>query len=361
MSAVSEISGKITTPEERLLSQTHNGYSYFRTGDILVAKITPCFENGKIAFVEIPHRHGFGSTEFHVIRPDEQQICARYLFHFLRQTHIRLEGERKMTGSAGQRRVPRHFLEALEVPLFSISDQKRIASILDAAKSLQEKRRRAIGKLDSLTQSVFLEMFGDPIGNLKRWRSSTVGEQLAFQQYGPRFYNEVYAENGVRIVRISDLDNRGTLDFDKMPRLDVSEMDRCKYALRFGDLIFARSGATVGKVALIPEGAPPCIAGAYFITMRFNGNINPLYARGLFQTPSIRTIVSSRSRQSAQQNFSGPALRALPMPVPPLSIQNDFATRIRSIEALRPALSRSLANLNSLARSLENRFFRRDL
>jgi type I restriction enzyme, S subunit len=146
-----------------------------------------------------------------------------------------------------------------------------------------------------------------------------------------------------------------------MPRLAVSERDVSKYALRPGDLIFARSGATVGKVALIPEDAPVCIAGAYFITMRFSSEIHPMYALALFRTQAIRSIVSNRSRQSAQQNFSGPAIRALPMPLPPLPVQNSFAERIRSVAQVRLSMKNSLAGLNSLFESLQHRAFRGDL
>jgi type I restriction enzyme S subunit len=91
MAAVSE-AGTMSVLDYRKASELSNGFSYFRTGDVLVAKITPCFENNKIAVAEIDRVHGFGSTEFHVIRPHEDELDSRYLAYFLRQDSVRVAG-----------------------------------------------------------------------------------------------------------------------------------------------------------------------------------------------------------------------------------------------------------------------------
>ena len=135
------------------------GYNYMQTGDVLVAKITPCFENNKIAVADLDRTHGFGSTEFHVIRTNRSALNSRYLVHFLRQDSIRKAGEQRMTGSAGQRRVPRLFLEDLAIPLPPIDEQRRIAAILDQADNLRRKRRVALERLQFLRQADFIESF----------------------------------------------------------------------------------------------------------------------------------------------------------------------------------------------------------
>src|SRR5262249_21239012 len=140
MAAVSEERADVMPQSVRTFGQVKAGYTYFRNGDVLVAKITPCFENGKIAVAHLTHRHGFGSTEFHVIRAVEERLDRRYLVHFLRRERIRIEGERRMTGSAGQRRVPKSFIEGVEIPLQPLAEQRRIAAILDAADALRQKR-----------------------------------------------------------------------------------------------------------------------------------------------------------------------------------------------------------------------------
>ena len=175
MSAVTAETASTSHGENRCYGEVSKGYTPFRDGDLLVAKITPCFENGKIAQATLTHRFGFGSTEFHVIRPKPGKADARYLLHFLRQDRIRRDGERKMTGSAGQRRVPGHFLAGLSVPLPPLPEQRRIAEILDKADALRAKRRAALAQLDTLTQSIFLDMFGDPATNPKGWSTCRLG------------------------------------------------------------------------------------------------------------------------------------------------------------------------------------------
>ncbi|RYZ78138.1 MAG: restriction endonuclease subunit S, partial [Proteobacteria bacterium] len=162
MSSVSELTKSILREEERTFSEVSKGYTPFHSGDIILAKITPCFENGKLALANTSHHYAFGSTEFHVMRTDAEKLYNGYLFNYLKQPWIISEGSRKMTGSAGQRRVPRNFLESLEIPLPPLQEQKRIAAILDKADDLRKLRRDALQKLDDLTQAVFLEMFGDP-------------------------------------------------------------------------------------------------------------------------------------------------------------------------------------------------------
>jgi type I restriction enzyme, S subunit len=116
--------------ERRECKQVSKGYTPFINGDVLVAKITPCFENGKIAQAAISEQAGYGSTEFHVVRANSSVLDSRYLVHYLRQKSVRVDGERKMTGSAGQRRVPQYFLEGLDIPVPELAQQRRIAERL---------------------------------------------------------------------------------------------------------------------------------------------------------------------------------------------------------------------------------------
>ena len=168
MSSMSE-SGYVTVAAVRKSSELIKGYTYFQDGDVLVAKITPCFENGKIGQIQTTERHAFGSTEFHVVRASGKELNARYLHHFLRTEQVRSAGERRMTGSAGQRRVPKDFLKRLLIPLPEVSEQRRIAGILDQAEALRTKRRYSLTKLDDLNSAVFLDMFGSPTLNPKLW------------------------------------------------------------------------------------------------------------------------------------------------------------------------------------------------
>ena len=331
---------------------------YLIPGDILISSANSWNLVGKCCWVPaLPWRSTFGGF-VSVLRADRAKVDPRFLFRWFAaertQTTVRSFGQQ--TTNIANLNIERCLKLSLCVP--PLAEQQRIATILDRADALRAKRRAALAQLDTLRQSIFLDMFGDPASNPKGWDDAKLGDLLADMQYGPRFYNEAYVSDGIRIARITDLDDAGRLDFEAMPRMSVTEGDTAQYALKSGDLIFARSGATVGKVGLFSAANPPCIPGAYFIRMRFKDVVAPEYALAVLTAKSIRTIIESQSRQSAQQNFSGPGLRRLPMPLPPISLQHQFARVGDAIAFQRQVHQRSLVELDALFGSLQHRAFR---
>lgn len=326
----------------------------FDARHVLYGKLRPY-----LAKIARPSFDGICSTDIVPVLPGPR-VDRDFLARFLLLPESVASANARSTGANLPRLSPTALAE-IRVPLPPLAEQRRIAGILDRADALRAKRRAALALLDTLTQSIFLDMFGDPVSNPKQWENPTLGGLATSMHYGPRFFNEPYDPSGIRIVRITDLDESGALSFEGMPRLVVSDADRVNHALRSGDVIFARSGATVGKVALIRREDPPCIAGAYFIVMRFSARLDPTYVRGVLTALSTRSLVVARSRQAAQQNFSGPGLRALPMPVPPLRLQQDYAERVATIDKLKAAHRASLAQLDALFASLQHRAFRGEL
>lgn len=335
--------------------QAYQGNSCPQPGDILFSK------DGTVGKV-----HMVGETEpfavlssIAILRP-ESELNSGYLRHALRAPAVLAQAVRRKSGSA-IRRIILSDLKKVEIPLPTLSQQRRITAILDHADDMRTKRSTVLSKFDELPSAIFDKMFGDPVSNPKSWPMYRFEDQIESLQYGPRFHNEAYSSEGIRIVRITDLDRHGHLDFDSMPLMDVSDVDRAKYSLSNGDIVFARTGATVGKLALIGPQDPPCIAGAYFIRIRLRENIDPQYAAALLRTRSIQSIVVSGSYQSAQQNFSGPGLRALPFPCPPASLQRQFATAMRSLAERKHPLTQAVLRVDELFASLQSRAFRGEL
>lgn len=295
-----------------------------------------------------------------LIRVRPFKIDPEFLLHYFRHQAITLKFAEASRG-VGIYHLGREALASWLVPCPPAREQRRITAVLDQADALRTRRRKALANLADLAESIFLDMFGDPVANPKGWPGLSLGDKMTISQYGPRFYNESYAEDGIRIVRITDLDHMGRLDFESMPRMAVSETERRKYQLNAGDIVFARTGATVGKLALIRASDPPCIAGAYFIRMKFDKDVVPEYAEALLKTNSVRAIIWAGSQQSAQQNFSGPGLRALPFPLPPLALQRTFANRVSAVSAVREQQMRSAAALDEMFASLQYRAFRGEL
>jgi type I restriction enzyme S subunit len=131
MAAVDEHLAAITTPEVRPYAEVQKGYTAFAEGDVLFAKVTPCMENGKAAVASnLIGGVGFGSTEFHVLRPDTRLILAEYLLHFVRQPQFREQAKAAFVGTGGLQRVPPDFFKRVRLPLPSIPEQRRIVDAL---------------------------------------------------------------------------------------------------------------------------------------------------------------------------------------------------------------------------------------
>jgi len=142
MRAVSDIYGEISDMEEEKYGKLKKGFTSFINGDVLFAKITPCMENGKIAIaVGLKEGFGFGSTEFHVLRVEEKILFNKYLYYYLRNKTFRDEASKHMTGTVGQRRVPRQYLQDHLLPLPSLKEQYEIVRILKSLLSKEEEAK----------------------------------------------------------------------------------------------------------------------------------------------------------------------------------------------------------------------------
>ena len=163
MPAVEAETGKIDVSQTRAFRSVRQGYTPFRKGDVLFAKITPCMENGKMGVV--PHlvsEYGFGSTEFHVLRPAEG-IDPRFLYHAVSNRAFRHHAEHNMTGAVGQKRVPASILEDHEIWLPPTAEQRRIVERLEALFAEidrgVESLRAAKSTLDLYRQSLLKSAF----------------------------------------------------------------------------------------------------------------------------------------------------------------------------------------------------------
>jgi type I restriction enzyme S subunit len=123
--------GQIEATETKTIGEVQSGYTYFRNGDVVIAKITPCFENGKGAIARgLINTIGFGTTELHVIR-SSKDLDARFLFYITKSHQFRKLGEGEMYGAGGQKRVPESFIQDFRQPMPSITEQREIADFLD--------------------------------------------------------------------------------------------------------------------------------------------------------------------------------------------------------------------------------------
>ncbi len=343
--------------ERRALQQVSKGFTSFLDGDVLIAKITPCFENGKISQASVITPVAFGSTEFHVVRCGPK-LHDRYLLHFLRRQEIREDGERKMTGSGGQRRVPRHFIESLEIPLPPFTEQRRIAAILDKADSLRTKRRESLAQLDRLAQSIFVEMFGDLFTNTKGFPVSRLGDCCDVRDGthdSPSYVAEGYPLVTSKNLRDGKID---LSDVNFISEADYNEINR-RSKVDAGDILMPMIG-TIGNPVLVDE--EPAFAIKNMALIKFK----PESPQREFVLQFLRSdcfdgLVASKNKGGTQKFLALGEIRGLPLPVPEEASQTEFSKRIHAISRKRTCYEQALDGIDCLFSSLQHRAFRGEL
>jgi len=163
MTAVDERTGTIAKPEIVPYSKVSKGYTYFEEGDVLFAKITPCMQNGKHVIAKnLIDGIGFGTTEFHVLRPSGD-VLPEWVHFFIRQPHFLKEATLYFTGAVGQQRVPEEFLSNYIIPIPSLPVQERIIAELKEKMSRADKLRKSIEKqleaINALPQAILRKAF----------------------------------------------------------------------------------------------------------------------------------------------------------------------------------------------------------
>jgi type I restriction enzyme S subunit len=367
MSAVDAGAIDVVDHDTRCFADVSKGYTPFVADDVLVAKITPCFENGKIAQAKPTHRVAFGSTEFHVVRSNRDALDPRYLAHFLRQDRIRLEGQRKMTGSAGQRRVPEHFLASLQIPLPPLPEQRRIAAILDQADALRVKRRAALAKLDELTQSIFLDMFGDPATNPKGWPRQRLenlcetADDIKCGPFGTQLAQSEYTAEGVPLWGIRHVNAGFRTPTSEFLSANTAERLR-QYSILPGDIVMTRKG-TVGNCAVYPDVETIGIMHSDLLRLRVHraACVPTFLAHQLHHSRDVDRQVKMISGGAVMPGINVTKLKQLEVVMPSFPLQQWFAQRVACVRGMADDQGKSAEVLAVLFASLQHRAFRGEL
>jgi len=154
------VQGQVSHIEERTIDEVWSGFTYFKENDVVFAKITPCMENGKGAIMRnLKNSIGFGTTEFHVLRPLKAHSAAEYLFHLTHSEHFRALAEVNMTGSAGQKRVPRDFFDKFKVVAPTLILQNQFAERVQAIEAQKTQAQGSLVQAEDLFNSLLQKAF----------------------------------------------------------------------------------------------------------------------------------------------------------------------------------------------------------
>ncbi|MDJ0355059.1 restriction endonuclease subunit S [Paenarthrobacter sp. PH39-S1] len=364
MAQLSDVHGCVMSEDTRKVGDVRTGFTPFERGDLLVAKITPCFENGKIGRATIGNRWGAGSTEFHVVRANAA-LDPAYALHFLRRKEFRSAGKLRMTGSGGQQRVPASYVSEVKIPLPPLEEQRRIAAVLDKADQLRAQRRQALAHLDALTQSIF----DDLVKGSSSWPSVSM-ESLAAPTkssirtgpFGSQLLTSEFTDEGIAVLGI---DNAVQNSFQWKQRRFISEEkygQLKRYTVHPGDLIVTIMG-TLGRAAVIPDAIPTAINTKHLCCITLNRTLAvPEYIHAYFlQHPKASRHLRQTTKGSIMGGLNMGIIKSMPISLPPVKLQQTFAMRVAAVEHLKDQHRTELAELDTLFASLQNRAFEGEL
>lgn len=329
--------------EPRPWGSVKKGYTHFADGDVLLAKITPCFENGKAGLARgLPNGLGAGSTEYFVCRAKQAMLHPAYLFAYFKTHDFVRNGAVEMTGSVGHKRVPKDYVTGTSIPVAPLPEQKRIADKLDSVLARVDACRDRLDRIPALLkrfrQSVLAAATSGRLTEdwsgarpADEWRAVSLGEVATGFSYGSAAKS---APDGlVPVLRMGNIQD-GRVDWSDLVFTSNSE-EIGKYRLVAGDVLFNRTNSPelVGKTAVF-KGEREAIYAGYLIRIRCTERLLPDYLNYCLGSPAGRDYCwRVKSDGVSQSNINAKKLAAFEFLLPTLAEQHEIVRRVETLFA----------------------------
>lgn len=355
MSDVSE-SGDWITRQTRTLRSVTAGFTAFEEGDVLVAKITPCLENGKGAHARgLRNGIGFGSTEFHVLRA-RQGVEPRFVFHITQSRRFRQAAERQMVGSAGQQRVQRQFFDEFLVRDFSQGEQRAIVQILDTLDTAIRETEALIDKLKSVKQGLLHDLLTrgidangqlrppqseapqlykeSPLGWIPReWDTPSLSQACALIKDGTHL-PPVRVQEGPLLLSVRNLQGGRLVLTDQDTRVSESfyrQMHK-SWEIKKGDVLLAIVGATIGKTALVDDMPKFTLQRSVAVLRGVAGRLFNPFLHLYMRSDEFQSSLWDQVNQTAQPGIYLDQLGCIAIRAPLWSEQEEIHQRLQAAQ-----------------------------
>ncbi|MGV8804879.1 MAG: restriction endonuclease subunit S [Polaromonas sp.] len=314
MDAIGE-DGSLNLDKEKPISEVENGYTYFRNGDVTVAKITPCYENGKGALMQgLLNGVGFGTTELIVARPKPEEVTGAYLHYLFISPDFRALGESCMYGAGGQKRVPDDFVRNFATAFPPLPEQTQIAAFLDRETAkidglvaeqrrlmelLKEKRQAVISHAvtqgvnpDATMKPSGIEWLGDVPAH---WSVCSIRRVVSAieQGWSPECFSRPADENEWGVLKAGCV-NRGLYDQQENKALPAELLPIPEYEVRVGDVLMSRANGSpelVGSTALITSTREKLMLSDKIFRLRFESQIEPEFFVAALNSRPLRSQI----------------------------------------------------------------------
>ncbi len=297
------------------------------------------------------------ASDCSTVESESPDVSIKYVFHFLRGKQEYIYS--KLRSGAAQPHVYAKDISALKILLPPLPEQRRIAAILDQADALRAKRREAFAQLDSLTQSIFIEMFGGAQTIFNKWSTKKLGEILDFLTSGSRGWAEYYTDSGALFLRVQNVckDELKLDDVAFVNAPDSTEAKRTK--VQEGDVLLSIT-ADLGRTAVIPAGLGEAHINQHLSILR-TSNVIPRYLSAFLTSPAGQREILGRDKHGVKAGLNFDDIRSFRVPMPPEALQHEFVQRANLVLKQKLMQQQSLVEIETLFASLQHRAFRGEL
>ncbi|TFW53945.1 restriction endonuclease subunit S [Bacillus sp. 007/AIA-02/001] len=310
-----------------------------------------------LKYIDYPFHIGADGVKVLVNKMKDSAI-TKYIYYYLTSIEIPNTG------------YNRHFkfLKEIVIPLPSLEQQKKIVSVLDKAYEIITKRQSQIAALDELTQSLFLEMFGDPIYNTRNWNKVCFGDVISvLTDYHANGSYQVLKnhvelldeENYALMIRTTDLERQKYTEDVKYITEEAYNF-LTKTQMFGGEIIINKIGSA-GKVYIMPDLNRPVSLGMNQFMILVNSKANNQFIYYLLNTKAGQNLIQNRVQGAVTKSITKDAVRSIPIILPPIDLQNEFDNKLEQINSHKNLLQNSLQSMQELYQSLLQNAFKGEL
>lgn len=305
-----------------------NGGAKFRNNDTIMARITPCLENGKIAKVNIlnPNEVGFGSTEYIVFRAVEGICDPDYLYYLICSPIVKNPSIKSMIGSSGRQRAQIDVVSNIEIDMPILSIQKKIGQLLKIIDDKIALNTSINNNLLDQALTLYSTYFAESDKN------GFIGDYCTIKS-GFAFKSSWWTESGVKVIKIGSI-NQDNLNLAECSYVNVDKIDKAKdFKVVAGDLLIAMTGATIGKFAMVPYCTETLLVNQR-VGKCFLGH-NPIeklpFIYCTLKQPYVYYEIVNRGQGSAQPNISATDIMSIPCVIPTADVLNTFNYTVKPL------------------------------
>lgn len=316
------------------------------------------FGTGGLASIHFCNDKFAVSTDCFVTQPkDKNHVFSKFVYYYLSGNMNILESGFK---GAGLKHISKDYIENIEIPLPTLPTQQKIATILDQAEAIIQNNRAIVQKYDALTQSLFLEMFGDPVKNEKGWEIRKM-EEISLKITDGTHQSPKFVKEGIPFLLVSNIvNNKINYKTNKFISEEDFETLNKRTPIEIGNILLTSVGS-YGNPAIIESEMKFAFQRHIAFIKPNHSKINYHFLFHFLKSDSIKKEIDKKVKGAAQKTYNLVELKNLRIILPPTTLQNQFAERVAAIEAQKQQAQLALAKSEELFQSLLQQAFKGEL